>query len=211
MPDDITPEPTDDVPTGGTPQDPGGPESWDTATQANPAATPAGDLTQSIPADTTRSMAGVTPPTGTPVTAAAGAGAGAGAGAAGGAGGGRTRTSAQRAWMIAVIAAAVLVLGAGIALAATSGGGKKKASPCGCPEHPGPDDHGRGRTRVPAHRARSRRRRRAAATGPGRQGGQLPRRPAAVGPRPGRHRLRRAGGRWDHALRGGIPVPEPGR
>jgi Protein of unknown function (DUF3048) N-terminal domain/Protein of unknown function (DUF3048) C-terminal domain len=132
MPDDITPEPTDDVPTGGTPGDPGGPESWDTATQAHPAATPAGDLTQSIPADTTRSMAGVTPPTGTPAAAAAGA-AGAGAGAAavgaaggGGAGGRRTRTSAQRAWMIAVIAAAVLVLGAGIALAATSGGGKKK-------------------------------------------------------------------------------------
>ena len=55
MPDDITPEPPDDAPTGATPGDPGGHESWDTATQANPAATPAGDLTQSIPADTTRS------------------------------------------------------------------------------------------------------------------------------------------------------------
>ena len=127
MPDDITPEPTDDVPTGDAPGKAGASESWDTATQAHPAATPAGDLTQSIPADTTRSMAGITPPAGTPVTAAAGAaGAGAGAAAIDGAGGGRGRTTAQRAWIIAVVAAAVLVLGAGIALAATSGGGTKK-------------------------------------------------------------------------------------
>jgi len=162
MPDDITPEPTDDVPTAVTPGDPGGPESWDTATQANPAATPAGDLTQSIPADTTRSMAGVTPPTGTPVTAAAGA---AGAGSGAGAGGGRTRTSAQRNWMIAVIAAAVLVLGAGIALAATSGGGKKKAPPAAAPNIPGPTTTAAGGPVCPL-------------TGLAPAGGAVPRRPA---------------------------------
>ena len=127
MPDDITPEPTDDAPTGDPPGEAGASPSWDTATQAHPAATPAGDLTEAVPVDTTRSMAGITPPTGTPAAAAAGAGAGAAAGGAvvDGAGGG-TRTSAQKAWIIAVVAAAVLVLGAGIALAATSGGAKNK-------------------------------------------------------------------------------------
>ena len=49
----------------------------------------------------------------------------------------------------------------------------------------------------------------AAAPRPGGEGGQLPRRPAPVGHRPGRHRLRRARGRRHHALRGGVPVPEP--
>ncbi len=85
-------------------------------------------------------MAGITPPTGTPATAAGAAAAGAGAGAGEGASdgtGGRTRSSSQRGWIIAVVAAAVLVLGAGIALAATSsGGGAKKPARSAAPNIP---------------------------------------------------------------------------
>ncbi len=140
MPDDTTPELPDDVPNGNAADDAGAPESWDTATQANPAATPAGDLTQSVPVDATRSMAAITPPTGTPAMAGAGAGAGGATAAAlgDGAGGGAGRTSAPRAWVIALAAAAVLVLGAGIALAATSGGGNKKPPHAAAPNIPGP-------------------------------------------------------------------------
>jgi hypothetical protein len=133
MPDDITPEPTDDAPTGDAPGEAGAPPSWDTATQANPAATPGGDLTEAVPVDTTRSMAGITPPTGTPAIGGAAAGAAAADGA-----GSRTRSSAQRAWIIALVAAAVLVLGAGIALAATSGGAKNKPRHAAAPNIPGP-------------------------------------------------------------------------
>ena len=155
MPDDTTPESTGPESTGPEstgpessgdgPETPATPESWDTATQATPLATPAGDLTQSIPVDTTRSIAQIsTPPSGTPAVgglaaaAAAGAGAGAGAGDAAG-GGGRSRSASQRAWIIALVALAVLVVGGGIALAATSGGGPKKAGDRGgAPNIPGP-------------------------------------------------------------------------
>jgi hypothetical protein len=146
MPDDTTPEPTGDGPTGNVPGSdvPSGdaPESWDTATQATPLATPAGDLTQSIPADTTRSMSQInTPPAGTAAVAGDdfALGAAGGAAAAGAGGGGRTRSSSQRAWIIALAAVAVLVVGGGIALAATSGGGTKKAgNHGGAPRIPGP-------------------------------------------------------------------------
>jgi hypothetical protein len=142
MPDDITPEPTD-VPDAGASGDSGVPESWDTATQATPADTGPSDLTQSIPADTTRSMASVTPPTGTPATGSGGGAAGgivggaAGASTGDGDGAGGTRGSAQRAWIIALVAAAVLVVGSGIALAVTSGGSTKKPPQVGA-NIPGP-------------------------------------------------------------------------
>ncbi len=68
MPDDTTPGPTDDVPDGGVGPDASTPEPWDTATQATPADSSAADITRSIPADTTRSMAGITPPAGTPAS-----------------------------------------------------------------------------------------------------------------------------------------------
>jgi hypothetical protein len=100
MPDDTTPEPTEHD-------------------------TPASDLTQSIPADTTRSMAGITPPTGTPRSSGGDTASGAVPG--GGADGGGT-SSSQRNWIIALVAVAVLVVGAGIALAVTSGGKSKNAS-----------------------------------------------------------------------------------
>lgn len=139
MPDDITPEPTGDVPGGEGHENAGVPESWDTATQASPAATPAGDITRAVPVHTTRSMAGITPPTGTPVTALGAVAAGAGAGDAVDGTGGRTPSSAQRGWIIALVAAAVLVVGAGIALAATSsGGGTKKPGHSAAPNIPGP-------------------------------------------------------------------------
>ncbi|MGD0378697.1 MAG: DUF3048 domain-containing protein [Acidimicrobiales bacterium] len=166
MPDDITPEPTGDVPGQEGIDDAGVPESWDTATQASPAATPAGDITQAVPVDTTRSMAGVTPPTGTPVTAAGAAGGG--AGAAGGVGdgtGGRTRSSSQRNWIIALVAAAVLVLGAGIALAATSSGGGGKKAGHNAPKIPGPTSTAASGPLCPL-------------TGLPAPGGQVPQRPA---------------------------------
>ena len=136
MPDDTTPEPTDNVPSGNADDKVGSPESWDTATQATPADTSRADLTGSVPADTTRSMSSIsTPPAGTPVT---GPDDFAGGAARGDDGGGGAKNRAQRAWVIALIAAAVLVLGAGIALAATSGGSTKKPSRGAAPNIPGP-------------------------------------------------------------------------
>jgi len=166
MPDDITPEPPGNVPVGEGHEDAGVPESWDTGTQASPAATPAGDITQAVPVDTTRSMAGITPPTGTPVTAPGATAAGAGASEAVDGTGGRTRSSAQRAWIIALVAVAVLVVGAGIALAATSGGGgAKKAGGHNAPNIPGPTTTSASGPVCPL-------------TGLSAPGGQVPQRPA---------------------------------
>jgi hypothetical protein len=123
MPDDITPEPTDHVPSGSRGEE-ATPEPWDTATRATPPSdltgvTPASDITRSIPADSTRSVPGITPPAGT------------------GEGGGGTRSASQRAWIIALAAVAVLVVAGGIALAATSGStSPKKASGGGAPNIP---------------------------------------------------------------------------
>ncbi len=126
MPDDTT-EPPGNVPSGAGDENAGVPEAWDSATQSMPAGTTFGDLTQSMPADATQSMANATtPPVGTPVTAPADAAFG--AGAADVAAQGHTPSSSQRVWVVAVVVAAVLVLGAGIALAVTSGGGTKKAA-----------------------------------------------------------------------------------
>ncbi len=146
MPDDTPADETGDAPSGEAGNDNEAPASWDAATQASPAATPAGaptestpasppgDLTQAIPVDTTRSMAGI--------TGAAPASGGAddiAVGARNDAAAGRGRSSSQRPWLIALIVAAVLVVAAGIALAATSGGGPKKAGGHGgAPNIPGP-------------------------------------------------------------------------
>ena len=127
MPDDITPEPTDHVPSGDGGENTEGPESWDTATQATPADTTRSDLTEATPIATTQSMAAIpTPPAGTPATASDDFAVGAAAVGAGG--GGRGPSSSQRAWIIALVAAAVLLAGGGIALAVTSGGATKKPS-----------------------------------------------------------------------------------
>ncbi len=130
MPDDITPEPTGDVPSGDGGENTETPESWDTATQATPADTTRSDLTEATPVTTTQSMAATpTPPAGTPAAATDdfAVGGAAGAGAAGT--DGRGPSSSQRAWIIALVAAAVLLAGGGIALAVSSGGGaKNKAS-----------------------------------------------------------------------------------
>jgi hypothetical protein len=127
MPDETTPEPTDQGAGADGGEHAATPESWDTATQATPAHTTPSDITQAIPADPTRSVAGIpTPPAGTPLSSlddAAG-----GAAQSDNTGGEKTSNSSQRNWIIALVAAAVLVLGAGIALAVTSGGGAKKAS-----------------------------------------------------------------------------------
>jgi hypothetical protein len=136
MPDDITPEPTGDVPSGNGVENTDAPESWDTATQATPADTSRADLTQATPVDTTRSMAAMsTPPTGTSASSPDDFVVGAAAGAA--SSDGRGPSSSQRTWITALVVAAVLVVGAGIALAVTSGGGTTKASH-GAPNIPGP-------------------------------------------------------------------------
>ncbi|HVA02326.1 MAG TPA: DUF3048 domain-containing protein [Acidimicrobiales bacterium] len=137
MPDDTTPGESGHVPNGdqgenAAPPENAAPESWDTATQATPAATP-GDLTQSVPVDPTRSIpASTTPATATPATASGDiASNGIGFGAASTAdatGGGGPRSSSPRALIIALVVVAVLVVGAGIALAVNAGGGNKKAS-----------------------------------------------------------------------------------
>ncbi len=136
MPDDITPEPPSNVPSGGGGEGSDTPESWDTATQATPADTTRSDLTEATPVTTTQSMAATpTPPAGTPATAsddfaagAAGAGAAGAAGAGAAGAGARGPNSSKRAWIIALVVAAVLLAGGGIALAVSSGGGPKKAT-----------------------------------------------------------------------------------
>jgi hypothetical protein len=160
MPDDITPQPPDDAPG----HDAGTPEPWDTATQATPSSTTPSDLTQSIPADTTRSMAGITPPVGTPVTGPDDTAIGA---RTAGPDGGGSRSRTQRTWIIALAAVAVLVVGAGIALAATSGGNAKKASHGGAPNIPGPTTTGAQGPVCPL-------------TGLPPSGGSVPQRPALV-------------------------------
>lgn len=110
MPDDITPEPTGDAPSGDGGENTETPESWDTATQATPADATRSDLTEATPVATTRSMAATpTPPAGTPATASDDLAAGAAADSAGT--GGRGKSSSRRAWIIALVVAAVLLAG----------------------------------------------------------------------------------------------------
>ena len=161
MPDDITPEPTGDAPSGD-----GSERHRDARVlgHRHPGDSgrrhAVGPHPRRSPADTTRSMAGHhrRRRRGTPATAADELAAGAAVPTRDGTGAGGTRSSSQRAWIIALVVAAVLLAGGRHRPGRDIGGGDEEALRSRRAEHPGDLDHGASAgAAVPAHRARPRR------------------------------------------------------